>query len=129
MSKRWRIKSYSHKILSRYQTVLMRKIALEGLDDMIVFNQELKECAKYLHMVDTAVGELRESKRKSDKKRYWVLYFTFLSQRRPASVTEIIENISDKLGVKNMPSRTYYRLKAQGIEAIGRILDRRNEVV
>jgi len=107
----------------------MRKIALEGLDDVKVFNQELKDCAKYLHMVDTAVGKLRESKRKSDKKRYWVLYFTFLSQRRPASVTEIIENISDKFGIKTIPSRTYYRLKAQGVEVVGRILDGRNEIV
>jgi len=116
LSKKLRDKSVAHKMLEQYRTVLVRKIALEGLEDSDIFQKEIHNCDKYLSTVDATVDALRVSSDITDNRRYQVLYYTFLTPKSPSDVAEILENISEKH--EPMTNRTYQRLKKQAIETI-----------
>jgi len=61
------------------------------------------------------VEALRNNKRIGEK-LYWIVYTTYMTNRQPGDVDEILSDIAIKH--EYIPRRTYFRLRSRAIEIL-----------
>lgn len=74
---------------------------------------------KMLKIIESAV-ELLRTKKTDGELYYWILYYTYLSEKPPKRVEDIIKSISDK--VEPISWKTYYIKRSKAIEVLSTIL-------
>lgn len=79
----------------------------------------LERSKKMLNIIDASVEILK--KHKNDEVLYWVLYYTYLSEKQLKSVDEIIKKVLEQTG-GYMCLKTYYRNRKKAIELLSTIL-------
>jgi len=105
--------SPAHKLLLDYRLTKWRKSALEVVQEA---NQGiLRAYSEQLCLTEELVASLRNNKRFGDK-LYWIIYITYLSNRQPGDVEEILAEIAKNH--EPIPRRTYFRLRARAIEIL-----------
>ncbi|MCR4718978.1 MAG: hypothetical protein K5768_05045 [Firmicutes bacterium] len=74
---------------------------------------------KMLKLIEAAVDLLR--KKKADGELYyWILYYTYLSEKPPRRVEDIIDSINAK--TEPISWKTYYNKRSKAIEVLSTIL-------
>jgi hypothetical protein len=107
----------AEKLLREYRPALWRKSALESVSG--TGRKTLQTCAEQIRFTQGIVDVLR-SKKLLGEKFYWIIYTTYLTDRQPENVDEILSEIARKYKV--IPRRTYFRLKNRAIKLIDECL-------
>lgn len=107
----------AEKGLEMYRKALWRKAVLEGTEE---FTKAAKIYNDFLKPMDEAVNSLRHRKKSSSECMYWVIYFTFLSFKRPLGVPEIMDEIAAIH--RPMHRSTYFRTRERALKLLDEIL-------
>jgi len=110
----------AQKLLLEYRPALWRKSLLETVPG--IGNKALSACVEQMNFTQELAETLR-SNRLLGEKLYWIIYASYLTDRQPVDVGEILDHIAEKHG--HIPRSTYFRLKGR---AIGMMDDRLNEM-
>ena len=74
---------------------------------------------KMLKMIDKALDILRR-KQNGGEDYYWILYYTYISEKPSRRIEDIIRRVEEKTDVLSW--KRYYKLKRDAIEILGTIL-------
>ena len=102
--------SQAYKLLLEYRITSWRKSALEAVPGMQ--SKALSACRKQINFTDNLVAALKGNKRFGDK-LYWIIYITYMSNRQPCDVSEILSDVAQKC--EHIPRRTYFWLRNRAI--------------
>ena len=116
-----KIKTPTHELLEKYRAFSWRKAMLA---DVEADPCEIAVCDEFLHPLDETLEILKMQKNKKSQRMYWIIFFTFMSSKRLFGVPEILDEISS--AYMPIPRSTYFRLKTQALEEIGRIMENEN---
>ena len=108
------------KLLRKYRPTLWRKSALEVVPNASA--KSLSVCIDQIRLTNELVETLKIDSH-IGKKMYWILHATFMTDRQPGDIEEMLADIAEKY--EYIPRRTYFRLKKQAIE---RLNDRLEEM-
>ena len=115
-------KSPTQKLLSEYRHAIWRKAALEAVPG--VGQKALEPCIEQICLTHELVATL-QSNRRVGEKLYWIIFASYLTDRQPCDVEEILSDIARLY--EAIPRRTYFRLKARAIEIMDDRLCKMNE--
>ena len=79
----------------------------------------LERNKKMLRIIDAAVEVLRK-KQVDGEMFYWILYYTYLSERPCKNVDEIIDRVGEKTEIVSW--RTYFKRRRKAIESLSGVL-------
>ena len=79
----------------------------------------LERNKKMLKIIEMAVGVLRK-KKVNGEIYYWILYFTYLSEKPCKNIDDLLSHIAEK--TEMMSWRTYYKRRKEAIETLSGIL-------
>ena len=102
--------SQVYKLLLEYRLTALRRSALEAVPGIQI--NALSAYQKQICFTDELVAALKGNKRFGDK-LYWIIYITYMSNRQPCDVAEILSDIAQKH--VDIPRRTYFRLRKRAI--------------
>jgi len=102
------------KLLIEYRPTLWRKSALEAVSGSN--NKPLAACVEQIRLTNELVETLKNEKR-IGAKLYWVIFATFMTDKQPLDIDEILADIAAKY--EHIPRRTYFRLKKRAVEMLG----------
>jgi len=102
------------KLLTEYRPALWRKSALEAVSGSN--NKPLVACMEQIRLTTGLVETLKNEKR-IGVKLYWVIFATFMTDKQPLDIDEILADIAAKY--EHIPRRTYFRLKKRAVEMLG----------
>ena len=114
-----RQQSKALKLLNEYRPNLWRKFALEACPG--VNDHSLSVCLEDIQFVEKLVETLKCNIR-IGVKMFWILQSTFMTDKQPGDVEEILSDITVKY--ECIPRRTYFRLKKQAIDRLDDYLDK-----
>jgi len=103
----------SVKLLTEYRAVLWQKSAFEAVSGNE--SKFLLDCLERINQTQKIVECLKNHKRLGDK-MYWIIYATFMTEKQPIDMYEILSIIADKY--EAIPRRTYFRLKKCALEML-----------
>ena len=103
--------SNAQKMLREYRSTIWRKSALEAVPG--VGKNELSACVEQMNFTKELTTRLRSNKLLGEK-LYWVIYASYLTERQPGDVGEILAVIAQNF--EHIPRRTYFRLKKRAIK-------------
>jgi hypothetical protein len=75
----------------------------------------LRACAEQMHFTQALLDVLRNSSPVGEK-LYWVIYITYMTDRQPGDVYEILGEIANSH--EAISRRTYFRLKGLAIRML-----------
>jgi hypothetical protein len=109
------------KLLTEYRPVLWRKTVLEAVSgDKNKKNKALYACLEQIALTQELVQALKTNKRLGEK-LYWVIYVTFMTDKQPGDVEEMLACVDENYGY--ISRRTYFRLRKRAIEIINAHLE------
>ena len=114
INKNMKSNSQAYKLLLEYRLTIWRKSALEAVPGMQ--SNALSACRKQIDFTNELVATLKGNKRFGDK-LYWIIYITYMSNRQPCDVAEILSDIARKH--ESIPRSTYFRLRNRAITIMG----------
>lgn len=79
----------------------------------------IQRSKQMLDLLNTAIDVLRK-KHKSGEDLYWILYYTYLTPKKPRNANEVIDRL--QAHIRDISYRTYYRRRQDAIEALSSIL-------
>lgn len=79
----------------------------------------LERNKKMLKIIEMAVGVLRK-KKVNGETYYWILYFTYLSEKPCKNIDDLLSHIAEK--TEMMCWRTYYKRRKEAVETLSGIL-------
>ena len=79
----------------------------------------LERNKKMLQIIDTSLNILRK-KHKDGEQYYWILYYTYLSDKPCKNTDEIINNITEK--TESLAWKTYFKKRKYAIESLSTIM-------
>jgi len=74
---------------------------------------------KMLRIVDNAVDIMRR-KHKRGEKYYWLLYYSFLSEREPENTEEVINSLCEHF--KDISWKTFFRKRKEAVDCLSSLL-------
>jgi hypothetical protein len=104
------VNSRAKKLLCDYRHTAWRKATLEAVPGVAL--DALHDCTKRMRLTQTLVEALLSNKLVGEK-LYWVIFITYLTERQPGGVDEILDRIAQNH--EPIPRRTYFRLKKRAI--------------
>jgi hypothetical protein len=110
-------KNNAQKMLHEYRPLLWRKVALEAVPKTRC--KELKACIEQMCLIQTLIDVVRSEKLLGEK-LYWIIYVSYMTEKQPSDVDEILSVIAQKY--KHIPRRTYFRLKGRAIKIMDNLL-------
>ena len=111
------------KLLKGYRAVLWRKSVLEVIPR--TNNKTLLACLEQIKLTNELVEALKNDNHSGNyvgDKMYWILQSTFMTNKQPGDIAEILDDIAKKY--EHIPRRTYFRLKKQAIERLDECLEK-----
>ncbi|MBE7015050.1 MAG: hypothetical protein E7419_07625 [Ruminococcaceae bacterium] len=75
---------------------------------------------KMLKIIEVAVNLLKENPQLGEE-YYWVLFYTYLSKKKPRSVDYVIDNMYEQTGIY-ISQKTYYKYRKAAINKLSTIL-------
>jgi len=102
--------SNAAKLLREYRPALWQKTLLEAVPN--AGNTALEDCLEQINFTRRLAEALRDNKLLGEK-LYQVIRATYLSNRQPVDVDEILDRIANEYG--RIPRRTYFRLRSQAL--------------
>jgi len=109
--------SEAQKLLLEYRPTVWRKSALE--------NALGTECDAFIsckNQLDFAQELIEILQGHKDEKLYWVLYFTYMTDKQPSDISEILSALSKKCG--SIHRSSYFRLRARAIAILDSYLSK-----
>jgi hypothetical protein len=103
--------SEAQKLLLEYRPTVWRKAALESTT--VIGNNALQACEDQIRFTHEIVNALRSNKLLGEK-LYWIIYISYMTDREPHNIEEILSGIAQKH--EYIPRRTYFRLKSRAIK-------------
>ena len=110
--------SKAKKLLIEYRPTMLRKTAFESLSE--AGNKVFQACTEQILFTQRLVERLRED-RLLGEKFYWIIYISYMTNRQPGSVDEILSDIAEKH--ERIPRRTYFRLRGRAIKILDKYLE------
>jgi hypothetical protein len=105
-------------LLCEYRVAIWRKSAFEKITRA---SQKVSQAyAEQICFTEELVELLRSNKRLGEK-FYWIIYASYMTERQPDNVDEILEEIAQNY--KAVSRRTYFRLKGRAIEILDNFLN------
>jgi len=115
--------SKAQKLLLEYRPTVLRKTALETALGTACGN--LIPCINQIRFTQQLTETLQSHKLLGEK-LYWIIYFTYMTERQPSDIDEILSGIATKCG--NIPRSSYYRLRLRAIAMLdSQLLEVANE--
>ena len=102
------------KLLMEYRPTLWRKSALEAVSGHN--SKSHSACVEQIKLTRELIESLKSDERLGVK-LYWVIFATFMTDKQPLDIDEILAVIDAKY--EHIPRRTYFRLKKRAIEMLG----------
>jgi len=108
--------SNAQKLLLEYRPAIWRKSVLETVPG--VGHKTLQTCVEQIRFTHELALSLRNNKLLGEK-LYWIIYASYMTDRQPGDVEEILSDIAQKH--RRIPRSTYFRLRERAI----RMMDKR----
>ena len=105
--------SDAQKLLHEYRPAVWRKSLLEAVPG--IGQKALDACMEQMRFTQELAQTLR-SNRLLGEKLYWIIYASYLTDRQPIDVGEILDYIAQEH--ESIPRRTYFRLKVRAIQML-----------
>ena len=103
----------AQKLLLEYRSTVWRKNLLEKIPG--IGETALQACLEQIRFTRELVLSLRNNKLLGEK-FYWIINASYLSDRQPGDVNEILSNIAEQY--EYIPRRTFFRLRTKAIERL-----------
>lgn len=110
--------SNSHKLLLEYRPIIWRKAALEAVPGAGC--KALQTCIEQINLIQRLADVLRGNKLLGEK-LYWIIFASYMTERQPGDVVEILSDIAEKHGY--IPRSTYFRLRERAIRMMDEHLE------
>jgi len=101
------------KLLQEYRSALLRKTLLEAVPGMS--DKDLDNCVEQVNLTQEIVQDLRNN-RLLGEKLYWVIYASYLTERQPIDVDEILDYIAKEY--ERIPRRTFFRMRGRALQTL-----------
>jgi hypothetical protein len=92
---------------------MWRKSVLETVPG--IGHKALQACLERIHATHELVLMLRRNNRLGEK-LYWIIYVSYMTDRQPGDVVEILDELAQKHG--RIPRSTYFRLRERAIKLL-----------
>ena len=102
--------SEAQKLLLEYRPTVWRKAALETA--LGTECEAFISCKNQLSFTQGLIETLQSHKPMGEK-LYWVIYFTYMTDKQPSDISEILSGIAEKCG--DIPRSSYFRLRVRAI--------------
>lgn len=99
-------------------TVYMAGAELHGTD-IESHTRCIERTRKMIRLLEDAV-ELLRTRHKKGEAYYWVLYYAYLSPKKPKNAEEIMAALQPH--IRDISPSTYYRLRREAVEAVSSVL-------
>jgi len=96
--------SEAQRLLFEYRPTVLRKTALETA--LGAGCEALSPCIARINFTQALAEKLQGHKRLGEK-LYWIIYFTYLTDRQPCDIDAILSDLAKKCG--NIPRSSYFR--------------------
>ena len=117
LMKKGYLKSKAQMLLFEYRPAIWRQAAFESVSG--TENKVVQICKEQLRFTNEIVEMLRSNKLLGEK-LYWIIYVSYMTERQPGNIEDILAGIAQKYG--HIPRRTYFRLKRRAIKMIDDLL-------
>jgi hypothetical protein len=111
--------SSAYKLLRDYRIIVWRKSAFESVQGT-TGSKALHDCNERIRLTNELVEELRNGRHKGEE-LYWTIFITFLAERQPCDVNEILSDIATNH--ETISRSAYYRLKERAINLLNKYLE------
>ena len=110
--------SNAQKLLQEYRPAIWRKSMLEAVPG--IGQKALESCMEQMKFTQELAQTLRNNKLLGEK-LYWIVYASYLTDKQPIDVDEILSEIAKNHG--HIPRRSYFRLRGRAIQMLDERLE------
>jgi len=112
------LQSKAQKLLLEYRPTKWRRLVLEAVPG--TGHNALQACIEQIHLTKELVDVLRSDKLLGEK-LYWIIYASYMTDREPGDVEEILSDIAKRH--ERIPRRTYFRLRERALKMLDNHLE------